>query len=98
MYACLNKAEIDSLCVSSHEDIATSCSPVVRSSDGLGEHRGDVNVIDLALGRLYPLGLVNRVGDDKLLDGQIPQIVHGRLGKKAWDEFESEYVSVACSP
>jgi len=49
MYACLNKAEIDSLRVSLRMIDTLSSLPVVRSSDRLGKDRGNVDVFDLAL-------------------------------------------------
>lgn len=56
-------------------------SPIVRSSDGFGQDWRDVNETKSSVGSIDSVRLVNRVGNDELLDWKIFQIVHGGFGQ-----------------
>ena len=55
----------------------------MRSPDRLRKNRGNVDELDLAVGRGDSVALVDGVGDNELLDGEILQVVHGRFRKES---------------
>jgi hypothetical protein len=57
--------------------------PIVGSANRFGEDGSNVDDLHSAVGRLHPVGLVDRVGHDELFDREIFQVLHGRLGQQA---------------